>query len=933
MKKLILLFVLIWARWLPTIAQAVTTDPAFPNGDQEITIIFDVSLAKDAKAKGLLGKTSDVFLWSGVGSTETGNAFEFQPAGQTNFALPFDKGKMTSLGNDKWSIKIKPRDYYAVPANIPIKRLGVLLKNGNGTAQTEDFFVTMYDNKLNVAFVTPKEKTIFADAGTTIPVLAISSQKANLDLSVNAASVATATNKDSLKYSLKVGTVSGTFQVVTITSKTATETATNDFTVIVKPTSTTAALPTGVKDGINYISDTKVTLVLFAPKKDFIYVIGDFNNWQINPQYLMKRTADGNRYWLDIEGLTKGQEYAFQYLVNGTLPVGDPYCEKILDPNNDKFIPSSIYPNLKKLPETVKSIASVLQTGQTPYPWKITNFKRPAQDNLVVYEMLIRDFDKDSSYKNAIDRISYFKNLGVNCIELMPISEFTNNNSWGYNPTYFLAPDKAYGTKDDLKKFIDLCHENGIAVVLDVVYNQADYEFPYVKMYWDGSQPSTDSPFFNQQATHPFSVFFDFNHESQATKSYVERANEFWIKEYKIDGYRFDLAKGFTQKPSINKSNPNDDSIFRLFDQSRVNIWKNYYDKIRAYDKDAYVILELFSEDLEEQALTDMGMMVWGNQNGDARNALKSYSSNWSRLSYKTRGFKNPATIGYMESHDEERLVFDVIKNGKEPFSLSTVLERSKTAAATLLTIPGPKMIWQFGELGYDISIDQNGRTGKKPIKWEYFQDPERLKLYKVYSELIKLKTSQEIFKTTDFQADLGGIVKKMTLNGTSTKLVSISNFDAIERLVSDMFPSAGRWYDYFTGTELNVSDLNAKYVLKAGEFHIFTTNQLPKPEAGLVPWNVADLSKILSNEEEIVEEIKLYPNPSKENIQIEIPAFSKGLFLLKINNLTGRMVSEFEMRGGQKSYSIDIKNLPEGTYFLNAEQGDKRFVKKFVKL
>ena len=923
MKRFILLFTLLWAKWLPVVGQAVTTIPALPNGDQEITLIFDVSLAKDTKAKGLLGKTTDVFLWSGAGATETGDAFQYQPAGQTNFAVPYEKGKMTSLGNDKWSIKLKPRDYYAVPTNIPIKKLGVLLKSGDGKAQTEDFIVTLYDNKLNVAFIQPQEKTFFADAGTTIRVVAISSQNSNLDLTVNGVSVSTGVNKDSLIYSLKVGMVSGTSQMVKITSKTATETATTEFIVTVKPTPITAALPTGVKDGINYISDTKVTLVLFAPKKDFIYLIGDFNNWQSNPQSLMKRTADGNRYWIDIEELTKGQEDAFQYLVNGTLPVGDPYCEKILDPNNDKSISPNTYPNLKTLPENIKSIASVFQTGQTAYPWKVTNFKRPAQDNLVVYEMLIRDFDKDGSYKNAIDRISYFKNLGVNCIELMPISEFSNNDSWGYNPTYFLAPDKAYGTKDDLKKFIDVCHENGIAVVLDVVYNQADYEFPYVKMYWDGTQPSIDSPFFNQQAKHPYNVFFDFNHESQATKNYIERANEFWIKEYKIDGYRFDLAKGFTQKQT------NDDGSFRLYDQGRIDIWKNYFDKIRSYDKDAYVILELFSEDREEQVLTDMGMMVWANHHFDAADALKGKTVDFTRFSYKARGFKNPASVGYIESHDEERNTFEASKNIK---SLPVVLERLKAIAATLLTIPGPKMIWQFGELGYDISIDQNGRTGRKPIKWDYFQDAERLKLYKVYAEIIKLKTTQEIFRTTDFQADLGGIVKKMTLKNATSQLISVSNFALNESSVANIFPTLGKWYDYFTSEELEVTDLTKIYPLKAGEFHIYTTNKLAKPEENLVPWKALG-KNVLAIESEMEEGIKLYPNPSKDFIQIEIPEFGKGYIYLKINDVMGRVLSENELKSGQKSYSIDIKNLPEGTYFLNAEQGDKRFVKKFVKL
>ncbi len=923
MKRVILLFTLLWAKWLPVVGQAVTTNPVLPSGDQEITFIFDVSLAKDAKAKGLLGKTTDVFLWSGAGATETGDAFQYQPAGQTNFAVPYEKGKMTSLGNDKWSIKLKPRDYYAVPTNIPIRKLGVLLKSGDGKAQTEDFIITLYDNKLNVAFIQPKEKTFFADAGTTITVLAVSSQKANLDLMVNNVIVITVTEKDSLKYSLKIGTVSGTSQTVKITSKTATETATTEFIVTVKPTPITAALPTGVKDGINYISDTKVTLVLFAPKKEFIYAIGDFNDWKYNAEFLMKRTADGSRYWIDIEGLIKGQEYAFQYLVNGTLPVGDPYCEKILDPNNDKGISATTYPNLKTLPDNIKSIASVFQTGQTPYPWKVVNFKRPAQDNLVVYEMLIRDFDKDGSYKNAIDRIAYFKNLGVNCIELMPISEFSNNDSWGYNPTYFLAPDKAYGTKDDLKRFIDLCHENGIAVVLDVVYNQADYEFPYVKMYWDGTQPSIDSPFFNQQAKHPYNVFFDFNHESQATKNYIERANEFWIKEYKIDGYRFDLAKGFTQKQT------NDDGSFRLYDQGRIDIWKNYYDKIRSYDKDAYVILELFSEDREEQVLTDMGMMVWANQNGDARSAVKGNSSDFSRFSYKPRGFKTSAAIGYMESHDEERIAFDASKNST---SLPTVLERSKAVAATFLTIPGPKMIWQFGELGYDISIDQNGRTGRKPIKWDCFQDVERLKLYKVYAEIIKLKTTQEIFRTTDFQADLGGIVKKMTLKNATSQLISVSNFALNESSVANIFPILGKWYDYFTSEELEVTDLTKIYPLKSGEFHIYTTNKLAKPEENLVPWKALG-KNVLAIESEMEEGIKLYPNPSKDFIQIEIPEFGKGYIYLKINDVMGKVLSENALKSGQKSYSIDIKSLPEGTYFLNAEQGEKRFVKKFVKL
>src|SRR5690606_2322308 len=122
----------------------------------------------------------------------------------------------------------------------------------------------------------------------------------------------------------------------------------------------------------------------------------------------------------------------------------------------------------------------------------------------------------------------------------------------------------------------------------------ADYEYPYVKMYWDGNQPAANSPFFNQQATHPFSVFFDFNHESEATKALVERVNRHWIEEYNIDGYRFDLSKGFTQKNSGDNV-----GAWSAYDASRVAIWKRIYNEIRSYDESAYVILEHFADNQE----------------------------------------------------------------------------------------------------------------------------------------------------------------------------------------------------------------------------------------------------------------------------------------------------------------------------------------------
>lgn len=119
-------------------AQAVTTDTYFPNGENEFTIIFDLKQAQDTRAAGLLGKTSDIFLWSGAGTAD--NAFEFQPTGQTNFSVPFEMGRMTSLGNDRWSIKLKPRDYFKVPIGKFIKNWDFYLKVAMGKHKPKILF-------------------------------------------------------------------------------------------------------------------------------------------------------------------------------------------------------------------------------------------------------------------------------------------------------------------------------------------------------------------------------------------------------------------------------------------------------------------------------------------------------------------------------------------------------------------------------------------------------------------------------------------------------------------------------------------------------------------------------------------------------------------------------------------------------------------------
>ncbi len=285
----------------------LTTTQAFPTGEQEVTIIFDLKLAKDSRAKGLLGKTDDVYLWSGAGTTDNGNAFEYQPTGQTDFSKPFEAGKMTALGNDRWSIKITARNYFKVPANQPIKKLGLLLKSGDGKAQTEDFILKLYDNSSLIASIfKPTNKAQYVDANQVIKMLGRASQTCNLMFKVDNQLVASSTS-DSLNFDFNVGNQVGTRRMVVFQAQTNTLIASDTSYFTVSPQPNIAPLPANIKDGINYINSTTVVLSLFAPLKNFVHVIGEFNNWQNSPQYLMNRTPDGNRYWLEINKLTPQQ--------------------------------------------------------------------------------------------------------------------------------------------------------------------------------------------------------------------------------------------------------------------------------------------------------------------------------------------------------------------------------------------------------------------------------------------------------------------------------------------------------------------------------------------------------------------------------------------------------------------------------------------------
>ncbi len=614
MKKIIF-FALIFTTLLVS-AQLVTTQPEFPSGEEEITIVFDATEASDSRADGLLGLSSGVYLWSGAGSTENGDAFEFEPSGQTNFQAPYEPGVMTSLGNDRWEIKLTPRTYYGVPKGTQIVKMGLVFKNADGSAQTEDIIIELFEaDQFSISLNSPSQTSLLVDQNDVININASSSDPATFTLTADGNTIDTQSNTTSFNFDFTVTESFGTVSIALNADDGLGNSDQINFSYTLRTATVNESRPSGIIRGINYdeSDETRVTLCLQTPNKSSVYAIGDFSNWELDANYQMKK--DGEFFWVEITGLTPEQEYAFQYLVDETIYIADPYADKILHPD-DRFISDEIYPNLKEFPAEAQNTVgfyntvSVFETGQTPYEWTVQNFEKPEASDLIIYELLVRDFfaNGEENYKNLIDTLSYIKSLGVNAIELMPITEFSGNDSWGYNPTFMFAPDKAYGQKNDLKAFIDKAHELEMAVILDMVLNQQEQPSPLVLLDFNltTSQVTTDNPYFNIQATHPFNVFYDMNHESEYTQSFVDTVNHYWIHEYQFDGYRFDLSKGFTQ------TNYGDNvGAWSSYDAGRIALLKRMADEIWSNTPDAYVILEHFANNDEEKELADYGMMLW----------------------------------------------------------------------------------------------------------------------------------------------------------------------------------------------------------------------------------------------------------------------------------------------------------------------------------
>ena len=938
-------------------AQLLSSVPAFPQDTGSVAITVDCSKGNQGLYN--YANTGDVYVHIGVITNLSANSSDWRYAPFT-WGTANPAAQATYLGNNEYRYTINGiRAFFGVPAGETIRAVAILFRNGSGSqaqrnADGSDMFVTVYPAGAFAAkFVAPPFQPHYAPIpepitkapGDTLPVSFFTNKPANIRLSFNGVAAGSASAVDSLQATLHI-TTPGNQQVIATATDGVTSIA-DTLSFYVGGAVNIAALPAGAQEGVNYLpGDTSALLVVYAPLKHKFVVVGDFNNWTQEPVYQMNKTPDSSYYWIQINGLTPGKEYAYQYVIDDTLRLADYNAQKVLDKNADPAIPVSTYPGLKSFPAgAAGSLASVIQPGAAAYNWQVTNFQRPDKKNLLIYELWLADYTSAGNWQGLIDTLSYLKHLGINAIEVEPITNFEGSVSWGYNPNFYFAPDKAYGTADDVRRFVDACHQQGMAVIMDMVMNHSFGSSPMVQMYWNNALgvPAANSPWFNQYPTHAYNVGYQFNHASTATIAFTRRVIDYWLTSYHIDGYRWDLAKGFTQTRTCDATGNNCDvAAWGHYDAGRVATWDTIYNQMQAASAGSYCILEMFADNSEQQVEANYGMLLWGEDlNTNYNQATMGYNTpspggaTWDltgSIYTSLGGWNNPGLVVYQESHDDERLMYNNEQYGNSSGSYhikdtATALARDAMSTAFWALAPGPKMLTEFGELGFDYSInwcpngtvDASGacRTGAKPVRWDYLKDSSRKKLHDVYAALLALRGAYPALATGSTSYSLTGNVKYLQVVSSDLSALVVGNFDVVSASASLMFPSAGVWYDLFSGKKFQATGSAQSMTLAAGEYHVYVNKNLGGADTTTVDTtagSVAGLSLAIS------------PNPAVgAGTTIRYSLAVGGETVLEIYSLSGARVAVVDM-GNQAAgkysllaamFPLDPAALPNGYYVL----------------
>lgn len=251
--------------------------------------------------------------------------------------------------------------------------------------------------------------------------------------------------------------------------------------------------------GSEFVTDNTVRFRLWAPGQESLSL-------RLNGEEQPMNAVDDGWFEYEATGVSPGAEY--QYVLADGMAVPDPASRaQKADVNGPSLV---VDPN--------------------QYAWQNTGWQGRPWEETVVYEMHFGTFTPEGTYQAAIEKLPYLAELGITMIEVLPVSQFGGNRGWGYDGVLLYAPHSAYGTPDDFKAFIDAAHGYGLSVVLDIVLNHFGPEGNYL--------PLLAPAFFHKERMTPWGPGIAY--DVDAARRYIVEAPLYWLKEYRLDGLRFD---------------------------------------------------------------------------------------------------------------------------------------------------------------------------------------------------------------------------------------------------------------------------------------------------------------------------------------------------------------------------------------------------------
>jgi 1,4-alpha-glucan branching enzyme len=531
-----------------------------------------------------------------------------------------------------------------------------------------------------------------------------------------------------------------------------------------------ASIPAPPFPGAQTQPEGIVTFTLYAPERTKVCLSGDFNGWSAEADP-MEQISDG--LWSASRRLEPGS-HAYQFVVDG-IRICDPYARQVRSPQKDGG----------------EQPQAIVRVGGQSYDWKHDGWERPAFNDLVIYEIHVGDFTAEGTFTSLQDHLDELVDLGVNAIELMPVNERALEEGWGYQPLNHFAPDAAYGSPEELMALIDAAHGRGIAVILDLVIAHAANSHPFNLLY-----PHDQSPWFGTGiggSNHYGLPTFD--HRKEPTRYYVRDVQTFWLREFHIDGFRYDYA--------INIGIDGDRGLPHLGSQARSVM------------PDAYLVGEHLPEDPNTIGPSQFNAN-WHVRFAHALRALCRHRNvngyDWNDFE-RTIRVLDPAAEGYaaasnvvnyIESHDEHRLLHELMDDGCRG---DPARRRAALAATVLLTAPGIPMLYHGQEFGETSHLVINERN---PLRRELLATRGGRGLFRHYQRMIRLRREHPALRAQGFSIDLvdaeGKCVVYHRWNDHGDEVVVAANFSDDKRHFTVPLPGKGAWREWFRNAPARVN-------------------------------------------------------------------------------------------------------------------------------